>query len=149
MCKQQKGFTLIELMIVVAIIGILSAVALPAYQDYTSRAKLIEPVGLLAALKSDVTDYYTSKGSLPTLSQLTEYAGLKALDGRFTSSVTGVAQGVFVATMKNDAGANIDGRTVRLSYYTDSDGVLSHLCGPGPGTVNGVPIKYLPADCRD
>ncbi len=147
MCKQQKGFTLIELMIVVAIIGILAAVALPAYQDYTSRAKLVEPVGLLASLKNDVTDYYTGKGSLPTLSQLTAYAGVKVLGGRFTSSVTGVSQGVFIATMKSDAGANINGRTVRLSYYTESDGVLSHLCGPG--TVNGVPVKYLPADCRN
>ena len=64
--KKQQGFTLIELMIVVAIIGILAAVALPAYQDYTVRAKVSECSGIIAACKTSVSEYYASEGTLPT-----------------------------------------------------------------------------------
>ena len=65
MKQVQKGFTLIELMIVVAIIGILAAVALPAYQDYTTRAKVSECVGMLSACKTAVTEFYSSQGEMP------------------------------------------------------------------------------------
>ncbi len=67
--KQQSGFTLIELMIVVAIIGILAAIALPAYQDYTVRAKVSECAGVVSACKTSVSEYYASMGSLPADAQ--------------------------------------------------------------------------------
>jgi prepilin-type N-terminal cleavage/methylation domain len=145
MQQAQKGFTLIELMIVVAIIGILAAVALPAYQDYTSRAKVSEPVSLLSGLKIDVSGYYTDKGALPTLSALISYAGPKVIDGKFTSEITGGTAGVFVATMRDKVGANINLGQVQLSFFVDSNGLLKHVCQPG-GTP--IPNKYLPADCR-
>ncbi|QFU74996.1 pilin [Halioglobus maricola] len=64
--KAQQGFTLIELMIVIAIIGILAAIALPAYQDYTIRAKMSEPMAYMSELKTSITEYYSATGRLPT-----------------------------------------------------------------------------------
>lgn len=134
-------------MIVVAIVGILAAVALPAYQDYTSRAKIVEPVSLLSGLKIDVSDYYTDRGLMPTLTQLTAYAGPKVVDGKFTASITGTTSGLFVATLKAAVGANISGKVVHLSYYRDTSGLLKHTCKAPTGST-GVPSKYLPAECR-
>lgn len=154
MKKMQKGFTLIELMIVVAIVGILAAVALPAYQDYISRSKVTEPVSLLDGLRTDINGYYTDKGQFPTLAALTGYAGPKAIDGKFTSTITSPSAGVFRAELKAEGsglGPNIGGKFVYMSFYTVG-GVLKHKCG---GTVGGgsagtsVPLKYLPTECRD
>ena len=145
MKKTQQGFTLIELMIVVAIIGILAAVAIPAYQDYTSRAKVTEPVGLLGGLKMDVGAYYTDTGNFPTLLLLTGYAGPKVTDGKYTTSIVGTTAGLFVATMKAAVGANINDATVALSFYTDA-GALKSTCKAGASTP--IPSKYLPASCR-
>mgnify|MGYP000247609642 CR=1 FL=1 len=146
MKTNQQGFTLIELMIVVAIIGILAAVAIPAYQDYTSRAKVSEPVQLLSGLKTDISGYYTDKGTLPTLALLTGYAGPKTTAGKFTSSITGGTAGLFVATFKSAVGANINSTTIEFSFYTDSDGTLVHVCKSG--ATNGTPDKYLPSECK-
>lgn len=140
----QKGFTLIELMIVVAIIGILAAVALPAYQDYTSRTKVTEPVSLLSGLKIDVSAYYTDTGNFPTLSDLTGYAGPKVTEGKFTSTIVGTTAGVFTATMRSAVGANINNTQVELSFYTNN-GLLAHVCKPGSTPI---PDKYLPVECR-
>lgn len=145
MKTNQQGFTLIELMIVVAIIGILAAVAIPAYQDYTSRAKITEPVQLLSGLKTDISGYYTDKGAIPTLAQLTGWAGPKTLTGKFTSTIVGTG-GIFTATIKTGTGANIQGRTIQFSFYTNSDGTLIHRCETG--ATNGVPLKYLPNECK-
>lgn len=147
MKKMQKGFTLIELMIVVAIVGILAAVALPAYQDYISRSKVTEPVSLLDGLRTDINGYYTDKGDLPTLAELTSYAGPKAIDGKFTSSIeSGTTDGEFIATIKSSAGNNIGGRQIRMSFFT-VNGVIKHSCGKA--TSNEVPQKYMPSECRD
>jgi len=149
MKAMQKGFTLIELMIVVAIVGILAAVALPAYQDYISRSKITEPVGLLDGLRTDINGYYTDQNSFPTLRQLTAYAGPKAISGKFTSTIDDAAAGTggrFLATMKNSAGANLAGKTIQMSFFTVG-GVLKHTCkAPASG---GVPVKYMPTECRD
>lgn len=146
MKKVQQGFTLIELMIVVAIVGILAAVAIPAYQDYTSRAKIVEPVELLRGLKTDVSDYYTSKGTLPTLTELTAFAGPKTVNGKFVTDITGGTAGLFVAKMRSEVGANINDATVEFSFFTDSNGILKHVCKAG--ATDPVPEKYLPAECR-
>lgn len=150
MKAMQKGFTLIELMIVVAIVGILAAVALPAYQDYISRSKITEPVSLLDGLRTDINGYYTDKNSLPTLALLTNYAGAKAIDGKFTSTIAdGPTPGTFVATVKTSAGSNIGSRTIKMSFFTVG-GVIKHTCGK-TGTTTGTPVpqKYMPTECRD
>jgi len=141
----QKGFTLIELMIVVAIIGILAAVAIPAYQDYISRAQVSEAVELLAGLKVDVVDYYGQKGTLPTLTQLETFAGTKVKSGKYTSTMTGATGGTYIATFKaTGVGANIVSKTVELVYTTAAGGKF--VCQTG--ATNGVPIKYLPGACK-
>lgn len=150
MKAMQKGFTLIELMIVVAIVGILAAVALPAYQDYISRSKITEPVSLLDGLRTDINGYYTDKGDLPTLQQLTNYAGPKAINGKFTSSITDETAGTggkFLATLKGSAGGNIGHKTIQMSFFT-IDGVIKHTCRATTGS-GGVPVKYMPSECRD
>ncbi|MEE9355609.1 MAG: pilin [Methylococcaceae bacterium] len=148
MKKTQQGFTLIELMIVVAIIGILAAVAIPAYQDYTSRAKVTEPIGLLGGLKMDVGGYHTDKGSLPTLAELTAYAGNKVTTGKYTASITGATAGLFEATMGAAVGSNINNGTVFLSFYEDATtGVLKSTC-KSTGSTTPLKAKFLPAACR-
>ena len=145
MKTNQQGFTLIELMIVVAIIGILAAVAIPAYQDYTSRAKVAEGPQLLDGLKTDVSEYYTEYGDIPTIAQVTNFAGPKALDGKYVSAITSSGD-IYTATFRNNIGANIQNKTVAFSFYTNSDGVLKHTCKATGGSA--VAAKYLPAACR-
>lgn len=144
--KKDLGFTLIELMIVVAIIGVLAALALPAYQDYTSRAKVSEPVMILRALKSDIHSYVGEKGSFPSVAQLETHAGVKITSGKFTASISDGAAGEYVATLRNNVGARINGGTVVLHFTTTSDGLVKHSCKPG--NSNPIPDEYLPWECR-
>ena len=141
--KAQKGFTLIELMIVVAIIGILAAVAIPAYQDYTSRAQVSEGVELLAGLKVDIVDYYGQNGKFPTLTELETFAGPKVTKGKYVASITGDIGGTYIATFKGagSVGANIVEKTTQLVYTTAGGGAFSCVGG-------SVPPKYLPGACK-
>ena len=106
--KKQQGFTLIELMIVVAIIGILAAIAIPAYQDYTIRAQVSEGLNLSGGAKAAVTEFFQDRGSMPTDN---DEAGLADADteiqGKYVSSVE-VTNGVIEVTYGNDAHQVID-----------------------------------------
>ncbi|EMT3248940.1 pilin, partial [Neisseria gonorrhoeae] len=95
----QKGFTLIELMIVIAIVGILAAVALPAYQDYTARAQVSEAILLAEGQKSAVTEYYLNNGEWPKDNTSAGVASPADIKGKYVESVT-VANGVVTAQMK-------------------------------------------------
>ncbi|HFB1036499.1 TPA: pilin, partial [Neisseria gonorrhoeae] len=95
----QKGFTLIELMIVIAIVGILAAVALPAYQDYTARAQVSEAILLAEGQKSAVTEYYLNNGIWPSDNSAAGVASSSSIKGKYVKSVT-VAKGVVTAEMK-------------------------------------------------
>ncbi|HFA5662588.1 TPA: pilin, partial [Neisseria gonorrhoeae] len=95
----QKGFTLIELMIVIAIVGILAAVALPAYQDYTARAQVSEAILLAEGQKSAVTEYYLNNGIWPKDNASAGVASASEIKGKYVQSVT-VAKGVVTAEMK-------------------------------------------------
>ncbi|WP_299976313.1 pilin [uncultured Pseudoteredinibacter sp.] len=142
-----KGFTLIELMIVVAIIGILAALALPAYQDYSSRAKVAEPVSILRAMKSDIHSYVGEKGAFPTVAELQEYAGAKITSGQYTARVSDGATGEYIAFMRGTVGARINGKSVKLVFTTDSNGIVRHDCVPGDS--DPIPNEYLPWECRN
>src|SRR4051812_4512109 len=144
-----RGFTLIELMIVVAIIGILAAVAIPAYQDYIARAQVSEAVSLMGATKSPLAEYIGDKGNWPA--SLSDVAG--GTSGRYTDSISGVNSGVIAgtassytvqATMRTlGVNAAITAGTVQLRT---TDSAKSWLCTSG--TANALAGKYLPGACR-
>ncbi|HFC3953719.1 TPA: pilin, partial [Neisseria gonorrhoeae] len=111
----QKGFTLIELMIVIAIVGILAAVALPAYQDYTARAQVSEAILLAEGQKSAVTEYYLNNGEWPKDNGSAGVASASKIIGKYVQKVE-VAKGVVTATMKSD-GVNKEIKGKKLSLW--------------------------------
>ncbi|EMU1581255.1 pilin, partial [Neisseria gonorrhoeae] len=124
----QKGFTLIELMIVIAIVGILAAVALPAYQDYTARAQVSEAILLAEGQKSAVTEYYLNHGEWPENNTSAGVANPTEIKGKYVQSVT-VANGVVTAQMKSD-GVNKEIQGKKLSLWAKrQDGSVKWFCG--------------------
>ncbi|HEZ9921770.1 TPA: pilin [Neisseria gonorrhoeae] len=164
----QKGFTLIELMIVIAIVGILAAVALPAYQDYTARAQVSEAILLAEGQKSAVTEYYLNHGEWPKDNTSAGVASSGEIKGKYVKSVT-VEKGVVTATMKSD-GVNKEIQGKKLSLWAKREnGSVKWFCGQpvkrddnagtnddvtdDAGTDNGgkgkIDTKHLPSTCRD
>jgi type IV pilus assembly protein PilA len=152
--KNQQGFTLIELMIVIAIIGILAAIALPAYQDYTVRAKMSEPIAQLAEAKTSYTEFYSANNFFPgderTGNTGNQDAGvLKTRTSNFVNEVVvGDDDPVITAIIPQDIlpGAASD-VTMELSGLTQVDGTINWVCKPG-STGTAIKGKYLPATCR-
>jgi type IV pilus assembly protein PilA len=143
--NKQQGFTLIELMIVVAIIGILAAVAIPAYQDYIARSQVGEAVNLMAGGKTPLAEFYADKGAWPNFA--TSVMGTTA--GKYTSAITitigsnaTTPQLTLTATMKGAGSVNkqIAGSTVLLETL---DGGKIWTCKLG--TINS---KYVPGACK-
>ena len=145
--QAQAGFTLIELMIVVAIIGILAAVALPAYQDYTARSQVSEAVTLASGLKATISEVWAVEGDLTGVSSGSK--GLPADDevsGNYVSSVV-VEDGLITATMKDaDVASSIQDGTLELSPQTSGDRPIVWVCRAG--ATDGLDDKYLPSECR-
>ncbi|ENX7181213.1 pilin, partial [Neisseria gonorrhoeae] len=124
----QKGFTLIELMIVIAIVGILAAVALPAYQDYTARAQVSEAILLAEGQKSAVTEYYLNNGEWPANNGDAGVASSSSIKGKYVKSVT-VANGVVTAEMAS-SNVNKEIKDKRLSLWARrQDGSVKWFCG--------------------
>ena len=141
MKKIQQGFTLIELMIVIAIIGILAAVALPAYQDYTVRAKTSEVVLAASGPKTTIAEAFQSLGHMPA----TQSAGISSQVSKYVTSVayTTTATNVGVITaVASSAESKIAGSNVVLTGTADADGVVQWVC------TGSIAKKYLPANCR-
>lgn len=154
--KKQSGFTLIELMIVVAIIGILAAIAIPAYQDYTVRSKVTEGLNLASAAKLGVAEFHSAEGDFPGAATTALPAGTSAnaaaglaesntIIGNWVSDVAiaGDGSGVVTVTYANDA--NITGDQVSLTP-TANAGSIQWNCQPGATPVDTV---YLPSECRN
>ncbi|HGH0156214.1 TPA: pilin [Neisseria meningitidis] len=155
----QKGFTLIELMIVIAIVGILAAVALPAYQDYTARAQVSEAILLAEGQKSAVTEYYLNHGEWPKNNTSAGVATSSEIKGKYVKSVE-VAKGVITATMLS-TGVNNEIKGKKLSLWAKrQNGSVKWFCGQPVKRANNaddvaadgndkIDTKHLPSTCRD
>ncbi|HFC6729208.1 TPA: pilin [Neisseria meningitidis] len=160
----QKGFTLIELMIVIAIVGILAAVALPAYQDYTARAQVSEAILLAEGQKSAVTEYYLNHGEWPGDNSSADVATSANIKGKYVEKVE-VKNGVVTATMLS-TGVNKEIKGKKLSLWAKrQDGSVKWFCGQpvtrdkaakddtvaaaNDNSNNGINTKHLPSTCRD
>ena len=157
----QKGFTLIELMIVVAIIGILAAIAIPAYQDYTVRAQVTEGLNLAAAVKAGISESFANTGTWPA--DLTAAGGITATPpkGKYVTGVT-VGTGAITITYGDQANSAIAAKTLGLRPGLSANNDVIWICGTavapagitGYGTVaSAVPVtnvlaKYVPKACR-
>ncbi len=142
----QKGFTLIELMIVVAIIGILAAVALPAYQDYTARSQVSEAVVLFEGPKGGITEFWSNKGGYPSNNESAGIAMAASISGKYVSQVV-VVGGVVTATMRSTGkvAKGLELATMQLSAAT-SAGSIKWVCRSG-GSLP-MKAKYIPSSCR-
>ena len=144
MRKMQQGFTLIELMIVVAIIGILAAIAIPAYQNYTIRAQVSEGMSLASGVRTAVSEQFQTSGTWPSNNAAAGVATDTTIVGNYVSGVAVSAaggQGLITATFGNGANPAIDTLTLVLTG-TDEGGSVSWDCD---GTIDD---QYLPASCR-
>ncbi|MCY1294759.1 Fimbrial protein [compost metagenome] len=144
--KAQKGFTLIELMIVVAIIGILAAIAIPQYQDYTIRTRVSEGLNLAGAAKAAVAETFAANGALPTSNAEAGLPAANTITGNAVTSVTVGANGVISILYAGDVGGDptMNGQTITLTPAT-SQGSITWQCR-APSTDR---YKYMPSECRN
>lgn len=138
MKKNMQGFTLIELMIVIAILGILLAIAIPAYQDYTIRAKVSEGLNLAAAPKLAVSEFQQSNGAFPANAASAGY------DGAATTIVRSIGIAAGVITITYDSPTEIAGDTITLTPATTAAGPITWSCRAGT-----LEPKYTPSSCRN
>jgi type IV pilus assembly protein PilA len=159
MKKIQRGFTLIELMIVVAIIGILAAIAIPAYQDYTIRAQVTEGLSLASDLKAGIAEWYAQTGDwAPTMTELGMSGGATIKAAKYVTGVD-VVDGTITITYGNQANAKIATQMLSLVPGVNPNSDVVWTCGDAttPSAADTTDTganqtsllgKYLPATCR-
>jgi type IV pilus assembly protein PilA len=159
--SMQKGFTLIELMIVVAIIGILAAIAIPAYQDYLIRSQVAEGLTMAAAGKAAVSEFYANKGSWPGDNTTAGMGTPANIQGKYVKSITVSNGGISVLYGNEANAANLNNQTVGLTPGASANGDVIWKCGyainptgwssaasAATAASTGVLGKYLPSSCR-
>ncbi len=141
MKREQSGFTLIELMIVVAIVGILAAFALPSYQAYVARSQVAEAVAAAGATKTGISEHYASLGVFPAANVYQDTVG-----GRYTASTTHDASGVITGSMKNGVPVSglVRGFSFTLTPSISDNAINDWVCT----TADITELKYLPSGCQ-
>jgi type IV pilus assembly protein PilA len=160
----QKGFTLIELMIVVAIIGILAAIAIPAYQDYTIRSQVSEGLAMAGATKTSVAESFAQSGNWPVDNTSAGVAAASDITGKYVTQVS-IANGTITITYGGQANAVLNGKTLGLQPMKSNNDDVVWVCGNkaapagasatagtttsgGASAVTSLISKYMPATCR-
>ena len=160
----QKGFTLIELMIVIAIIGILAAIAIPAYQNYTIRSQVTEGLSLADGWKTAISEYYAQNGAFPTCSTTVAAGAVGCISvsgastGKYVSAITIAAPGqIQIAYNGVQANKKLNGLFLSLSPGLDANNDIVWVCGTAaspaltvaaPATTTTIPNQYLPSACH-
>ncbi|CAK0772868.1 Fimbrial protein [Gammaproteobacteria bacterium] len=161
MYQKQEGFTLIELMIVVAIIGILAAVAIPAYSDYTIRSQASEGIAMADEPKAAIADFWNNKGHVPLNNASAGAATAASYTGSYVSSIA-VASGVITVTYGGKINSKASGKKLDIYPMANNAGNLVWVCGTAtapasttlptglsaaPSATN-IDARYLPSACR-